>query len=61
MSETELQPNESQALQTTILGQSGAVGSCTTFMVHFMAYQPPAFSQTGFPQYSQEFRKVTRD
>ena len=58
MSETELQPNESQALQTTILGQSGAVGSCTTFMDH-LAYQPPVFSQTRFPQYTQEFRKVT--
>ena len=52
-------PNESQALQTTIQGQSMTVGPWTTFMDRCMVYQPPFFSQTGFPQYTQEFRKVT--
>ena len=45
MSETELQhPNESQALQAAILGQAMTVGPWTTFMDHFMVYQPTVFS-----------------
>lgn len=42
--ETELQhPKESQAMQTIILGQSMAVGRWTTFMEHFLDYQPLLF------------------
>ena len=40
---TELNPNEFQAMQTTILGQSMTVGPWTTFLDHFMDYQPPLF------------------